>query len=298
MKPIVGIRSLFSGISVRDLLLVDQIHVIEGINSWSVFDSTTDQRAADWAYLEDNDVLVRVPHESDEDRIRRLADHGVQTKNIERYYDRRSKALKAKTTPGKISPATFELWKTWEARTGRLYALDLEHRNDVQPVSLLDDISALAELSVPAGAQKAEVLEVLFKAFPVPTDDVPLEQLLDFRRDEDARTKLTALRHWMNKMAREQSSPAEIAEELESLLFEYQRHMRVHRLKHEVSTLQVILTTPFKVMEELVRFKFGTAVEALFALRKQRLDLMEAELTAPGKEVAYISRAMDLFSNA
>ena len=140
-----------------------------------------------------------------------------------------------------------------------------------------------------------DVLEVVLKAFPVPADDVPFEQLLDFRRDEDARTKLTALRHWTNKMARGKSSPGEIAEELEFLLFEYERRMRVHHMKYEASTLQTILTVPFKVLEELMRLKFGAAVEALFVLRKQRIELMQAELDVPGKEVAYISKAKSLF---
>jgi hypothetical protein len=139
------------------------------------------------------------------------------------------------------------------------------------------------------------VVEVILRAIPCPRADVPIEQILDFRADEEARTKLRRLRFWMRKLAREEAREREIVEELEELLFEYEEQMKIHRLKYEMNTWRVLLSTTAEVFESLARLKPKSAIDALFAVKEQRIKLLEAEASTIGKEVAYIWSAKRQF---
>jgi hypothetical protein len=132
------------------------------------------------------------------------------------------------------------------------------------------------------------VVEVILRAIPCTRADVPIEQILDFRADEEARTKLRRLRFWMRKLAREKAQEREIVEELEELLFEYEEQMKIHRLKYEMNTWRVLLSTTAEVIESLARLRLKSAIDALFAVKEHRIKLLEAEASTIGKEVAYI----------
>jgi hypothetical protein len=59
-------------------------------------------------------------------------------------------------------------------------------------------------------------------------------------------------------------------------------------LKYEKGVLRTVLTTSAEVVDNLLRFKFKPVVDAMFSVSDQRIQLMEVEQNAPGKEVAYI----------
>ena len=108
--------------------------------------------------------------------------------------------------------------------------------------------------------------------------------------------KFLALRHWMSEVARAELTPAEVEEKLEYLIDQYQRHMKLHRMKTNVGTLETVVTASAEFLGDLVSFKWGKAAEALFSLKRRRVALLEGELTAPGNEVAYIVKARETFS--
>ena len=66
-------------------------------------------------------------------------------------------------------------------------------------------------------------------------------------------------------------------------------------MKTNFGTLETIITKGAEVLGDLVSFKWGKAVEALFSLKKRKVALLEGKLTAPGNEVAYIVKAKETF---
>lgn len=96
-------------------------------------------------------------------------------------------------------------------------------------------------------------------------------------------------------MARAELTPAEVEEKLEYLIDQYQQHMKLHRMKTNVGTLETVVTTSAEVLGDLFSFKWGKAAQALFALKRRQVALLEGELTAPGNEVAYIVKARERF---
>jgi hypothetical protein len=150
--------------------------------------------------------------------------------------------------------------------------------------------------SLEAQSKKTVVIQLALKSLPIPDESTSWEQIIEYRSDPDSRSKFLALRHWMSEVARAELAPAEVEEKLEYLIDQYQKHMRLHRMKTNVGTLETIVTTGAEFLGDLVSFKWGKAAEALFSLKRRQVALLEGELTAPGNEVAYIVKARETFS--
>jgi hypothetical protein len=162
---------------------------------------------------------------------------------------------------------------------------------DAYPVLLIDDLTTKE-----ASLNKDDVIKIVLNTFPVPDESISWEQILEYRSDPDSQSKFLALRNWMNEIARSERTPAEVEEKLEYLIDQYQKHMRLHRMKTNTGTLETIITTSAEVLGDLISFKWGKAAQALFSLKHRQIALMEGELTSPGNEVAYIVNAREKFS--
>lgn len=139
-------------------------------------------------------------------------------------------------------------------------------------------------------------LYVVLNALPEPLENTPWQDILNFRQDPDARVKLARLRTWMTTVAKENTSPAAVEDELTSLLADYEAHMKLHHIRTERGVLEAILTTTAEVAQAFVTMKWGSAVKALFDVSRAEIALLEAEKSAPGRAVAYIAQLQSRFS--
>jgi hypothetical protein len=147
-------------------------------------------------------------------------------------------------------------------------------------------------------ANKCDVVQIILNSLPIPDDSTSWEQILEYRSDLDSQHRFLDLRNWMNEVARGRLSVIEIEQKLEHLISQYQRHMKLHKMKTNTGTLETYLTIGFEFLEELLRLKLSKAVKALFSLKHRRIALMEGELTSPGSEVAYVIKAREMFPNS
>ena len=131
---------------------------------------------------------------------------------------------------------------------------------------------------------------------PEPDERTPWQDIIDFRADPDAKHELIALRRWMRKVNSESLRPAEIAQELDYLLNEYERYMQLHHIKVNKGFLETVVTVTGEVLEHIAKLRFGALAKVPFAVRARHIALREAELTAPGREVAYITRVRSEFA--
>jgi len=152
---------------------------------------------------------------------------------------------------------------------------------------------------LPEPIEKSANLETVFQItlnnIPKPNDTVSWEKIIEFRDDPDTKGKFLGLRNWMNDISKANINPLEIEQKLEWLLHEYEQHMKFHRMKTNASTLETILVTTGEIAEDLVKFKFGKLAKLPFSIRQRKLALLEGELKAPGREVAFISKAQETF---
>jgi hypothetical protein len=146
-----------------------------------------------------------------------------------------------------------------------------------------------------AAAREAVVAEVVLPHVPIPGDDVSIEALLDFRREGDTIQQIEGLRLWMMRAALSTASTAELQLEIETMLHDFRRHMVVADMRTTDGVLQLAISIPLGIAEELIRLRPKAALDAAFAFRQSRAERLEAELKAPGKEIAYLHTAAQRF---
>jgi alkanesulfonate monooxygenase SsuD/methylene tetrahydromethanopterin reductase-like flavin-dependent oxidoreductase (luciferase family) len=144
-------------------------------------------------------------------------------------------------------------------------------------------------------SHQATVINLVIKSLPSPDEDTPWERILEFRADESAQRALRRLRAWMASVVVTGKTATEIEDEFQSLLDSYIEHMQLHKMKTHSTALQTLITMAADIVENVAKLNFGTAARAAFSLREQKLHLIEAELKAPGREVAYIIAAQERF---
>lgn len=68
-------------------------------------------------------------------------------------------------------------------------------------------------------------------------------------------------------------------------------------MKANTETVEVLVKFLPETIENLIKLRFSKLPEPLFVFKKRQINLMEAELNAPGKEMAYIIKTRDTFQS-
>lgn len=161
-------------------------------------------------------------------------------------------------------------------------------------VELLQDISRKTA-AAPAAPPGTDVIQIVLEDFPIPDESVSWEQVLDYRRDPDSQARLHWLRAWMKRISKGEATEREIRDEYDELLFAFQDHMRIHRMKMQPGGIQALFALPTTVLETVLRLEFTKLPEALFWTKHRKIALLEAERAAPGRELAYVVMTQQKF---
>jgi hypothetical protein len=290
MTEIIGVKSVLksftSGVEglKRDLLLFDKIAIdkIERLIRQYRRKKPTDLvRELRWLY--EQELVISGPDLFDSS-IREDVSLKQEFQSIKEL---ESQVAKSNTkTPHQIGRA--------------LYVLELHARIASMILNRDPHMEAYPLLAVhlsdgPRPSKKRDVLEVLINQLPVPSENTPWEHILEFRADPDSKSKFLALRNWVSEMSRTDLSVLEIEQRLDYLLDQYERHMKLHKMKVRPGALETAVVSTAEIAEDLVKIKWGKLAQRLFALKHRRLTLLEGELTVPGSEVAYIIKAEKTF---
>jgi len=140
-----------------------------------------------------------------------------------------------------------------------------------------------------------DVIDVVLSKFPVPSENTPWEAILDFKADTDAQGYLQGLRVWMGEVARQDLTPTEANEKIEWLIFQHKKHLEMHKMSYRLGTFSGTFIATLEILEDLAKFKWSKAAEAVISIVDRKLHLIKAELSNPAKEVSYIVMAQDRF---
>lgn len=144
---------------------------------------------------------------------------------------------------------------------------------------------------------RSDVVGIVLKALPFPDETVPLDKLVEFKNHEKTKMYLENLRKWLRKIGEKNLSAMEIEEEIQYLISSYEDHMRFQKMKIRKKMIETFIATPLQIAEDIMKIKWGDIAHSLFSLNKLRVDLMEAERNAPGREIAYIIKAKEEFAH-
>jgi hypothetical protein len=162
---------------------------------------------------------------------------------------------------------------------------------DASPVLLLD-LPSMRNTQI----KKNDVMNIALNTLPIPSPLTSWEQILEYRSDPDAQGKFLALRNWANEVARSGLTPVEVEEKLEWLLYDYRKHLELHKMKTDTGILESVVVTGIEMLEDIVKLNWSKAAKALFSIKHRKVDLLETELKSPGREIAYIYNTQQKFS--
>jgi hypothetical protein len=166
-------------------------------------------------------------------------------------------------------------------------------RDDEHAVPLLYRSDILR--STPTDSRIA-ALRVALKRLPLPDAATPWRAILDWRADEDARIKLRRLKAWVNRLVRSGFEASDVDDELATLLDDYERYMALQHRRMSRTWIDVVVTTTAEISEAALTFKFSKLAARLCGVLSDTVKLAEADLQAPGREVAYIHDARKQFN--
>ncbi len=71
--------------------------------------------------------------------------------------------------------------------------------------------------------------------------------------------------------------------------------MEHHRLKTSISFVDVFLISSVELLEDIVKINWSKIAKGALSVKKRKIELMEAEMKAPGRECAYVFDAREKF---
>ena len=137
------------------------------------------------------------------------------------------------------------------------------------------------------------VLDVAVDALPSPDANCAWDDVMAFKAE--MHDKQWAFRRFMKTLATKRQTEAEIRDDLEWSLNEYTKAMALHKIKASQSFVDVFVITPLEILENLVKFNWSKIAKSALQVRKRKVELMEAEMKAPGRECAYVFEARKRF---
>lgn len=306
MTKHIGLRSginllLFRTESIESLkqqaLLFDKIGILD-LNKCLEYDLNLDDgQLGDIQWLMEQSLIYNLaiqPFEAGTNKeiVAYLAEAGLES-----YAHTLNYSALMKASGIKSKSMLDEKWYGWrnaqESVSLRLLAIQTETLDNVNAVPLLPESQFV--LNIPT-SKMTDVAQVVINNLPLPDETTPWEDIIEYKKDEDVKQSLLTLRRWMRKIARENLPTHEIEEEIEWLTNEFHRHMNSHKMKSNTEPIEAIVKVSLEFIENLVKFNFSKLADPLFAIRKRRLSLMEAEMNAPGREIAYIIKTNEKFS--
>lgn len=221
---------------------------------------------------------------------RYAAEYHEANNEFMRLSNRRKKAHRTKQEFNNVFMAAAKKDKT----ILRLLSAKMNESDNFPTITTLSETDFDYEIPT---AQKREVIRVVVNKLPLPDNMTPWEKIIDYRNNPDNQNNLLGLRQWIRKISSEELSKAEIEDEIEWRINEFQRHMKYHKIKANTETVEVLVKAPLEIIENLVKLKLSKIPEPFFAVKKRQLMLMEAEMNAPGKELAYIIKSREAFQS-
>lgn len=194
----------------------------------------------------------------------------------------------------KLIQQTNDIQLSYEA-AARFCALSLNNQEN-QPDFI--SVPLIKRLTIPSEDKitQSDVLRIIIENIPIPNDTTPWESIFEFKKDPDNQGKFAGLKLWVNKVLKSEYSLQETKDELQHLIYQYQKSLDIHKIKYQKGVFQSIIVGTAELLENTVRLKFSNIAKGLFAAQTEKADLLSLELNSPGNEVSYIYETKQAFS--
>lgn len=150
---------------------------------------------------------------------------------------------------------------------------------------------------VPLGSFQARqghpVWRVLIREMPEMDRRAPWQDVLGFRDESRTQQCIRNLRHWTRKVVTQELTENEIEDEIRSLVYEYEEHLRRNRLLGRKSVLTFLIVGAAELTEIALKAKIARLSEVICLMIEDQFNMPEPN--APGHELALIPEIKQAF---
>ena len=146
-------------------------------------------------------------------------------------------------------------------------------------------------------SNKVEAIQLVINELPIPGQSHSYQDILAFRKEANELGLTRGLRVWINEMASGKLTQVEMSDKLQDLVSRYDRALKLEKMSRTTGVLETLVVTTAEIAESLVKFQWSKLAKKPFEVRHKQIDLMKAEMTLPGHEVAYIVKARERFGD-
>lgn len=168
-------------------------------------------------------------------------------------------------------------------------------KSDYTPICKL----ALPKVLPTGGSARAmhydPVLQVALNSFPMPDEDCPWQDILDFKIE--MRDKQWHFRHFLSDLATKQQTTSEIKDHLRWSLNEYEQGMSRRKIKIVRSAVAAFVIPGADLIFNSGGNHVAAILGAAIAINRIGVELLEGEMKAPGRECAYVFDARKRFGS-
>ena len=133
----------------------------------------------------------------------------------------------------------------------------------------------------------------LIREMPEMDRRAPWQDVLSFRDESRTQQCIRNLRLWTRKVVTEDLTENEIEDEIRSLVYEYEQHLRSNRLLGKKSGLTFLITGIAELSEIALKAKVARLGELISLMIESRFNMPEP--SAPGYELALIPEIKQAF---
>lgn len=146
------------------------------------------------------------------------------------------------------------------------------------------------------GNKKINSLKLVIENIPIPSEKMPLDEILDFKNQNNLSYK--RFHSWISKLSKSNLNENELKEELEYMTLEFENRMKLEKTKYRLSQFEVVLSMPFEIIESIIKLNWGKIPKILLKTKMNKINSLIGETKAPCREIAYLSRIQSKFENA
>jgi hypothetical protein len=137
-------------------------------------------------------------------------------------------------------------------------------------------------------------LELAVRSLPVPADDVPLHEIIEFLSDDETRRHRDRLVRHLLLADFDGADPLHVALEIEESVEVYNDYMRVADIRQQSTAVTVILAV-VGAIDDLLHLHLSAAATRLISIKQSRAERLLTQMNAPGRETAVIYEAHERF---
>ena len=275
----------------RHAFIFDKFHVtdLDQELKWRLTDDVAASLNADLAFLQESKLITWLPL-----RKATMKQTAAETEAHMKYFASLSEEILNDVVAG-----SEDMNKSLHALNvindlilrGISAQLNQDNEYDTAPICQAELPDSLMQ-SVNSQASHA-VIRVAMEAFPSPHEDCAWQDILDFKAE--AHDKQWGFRRFLKTLATKQQSESEVRDDIEWMVSEYGKAMALHKLKASKTVFEAYIIPAIEVLEDFAKLNWSKIAKLGVTAKQRKIEFLEAELKAPGRECAYVFDARKRF---